>query len=102
MGDIAVFLCLGFLLFLVFIVKNKAQPEKSELFIKEKKGVHPPSSPSFSSYQKHHVTQTRIQDSSYKVHIKKTTPILPKGWMKKSSIKQAFILSEILKRKEDL
>ncbi|MES2198613.1 MAG: hypothetical protein V4489_00385 [Chlamydiota bacterium] len=105
MGDIAVFICMGFLFFVIFFVKGKMKQKEMELQEKKKK-VSSPSSHSHSNvssmHHKPHTHFSRTYAPSYEVEEKKKYSFLQKRWTGKASLKQAFILSEILKRKDDL
>lgn len=46
----------------------------------------------------HPIRSQVLASSSYQVEKKKKSPFLKKGWNKKSSLKQAYIVSEVLKK----
>ena len=50
--------------------------------------------------KKNHPIRSQVQasSSSYQVEKKKKSPFLKKGWNTKSSLKQAYIVSEVLKK----
>ncbi len=102
MGDIAVFLFMGFLFFVIFLIKGKVKQKEVEVLEEKKKEVHPPSLHRPLIQRKTHKPLSRTHAPSYEVEEKKKPSLLRKGWGGRSSIKQAFILSEILKRREDL
>lgn len=101
MGDILVFLFLGFVFFVILFLKGKIKQKEMEV-LSEKKEEEPPSSFHPPMHKKAHTHFSRTPASPYEVEEKEKSSFLSKGWNKKSSIKQAFILSEILKRRDDL
>lgn len=105
MGDIAVFTCLGLLFFLILLIKNKVKEKELQEKARvqeEEKEMKPISSPPVRSPRKKaEVIRARSIAPSYEVHRKKRTSFLLQGWGGKASIKRAFVLSEILKRKDE-
>lgn len=102
MSDIVVFIFMGFFFFVILFIKGKVKQKEVESFEEKKKEVHPPSSHRPLTPHKTQTHHLRAHAPSYEVEEKKKYSLLRKGWRGKSSIKQAFILSEILKRREDL
>ena len=97
-GDFSVNLFVGFLLLILFFLVNrsKKRPRKQESEIEVvsqkpllKKSVVEKVVPKFADMEKAPV---------YAVEKKKKTAILQKGWTRKTSIKQAFIFSEIFRK----
>ncbi len=100
MGDIIVFLFFGLVFFVILFLKGKIKQKEIEGL--EKKRGEVPLSPSLPPRrQKVQSHLLRAQAPSYEVEEKKKFSFLSKGWNKKASLKQAFILSEILKRKDE-
>ena len=110
-GDsgISIFLGIAFLLFYLFISKGSKKK-------KEEEEIHPlPSLPPLQE-KKTALTQVRkvekkvfiessvvenLASTAYDIVKTKKNSVLQPGWNKKSSIRQAFILAEVLKKVDE-
>ncbi|MBS0627799.1 MAG: hypothetical protein JSS09_06265 [Verrucomicrobia bacterium] len=104
MGDILTFVFTGLLFLVLFWVQNKAkgkleEQEEEKTMPKEKVAFKPPS-PSFQVKEKK-ASYTPRAIPIYEVTRKKKASFLSKALSNKDKIKQAFVLSEILKRKDE-
>lgn len=106
MGDIATFIFTGLLFLLLFFVQNRArqkvkEPEEIEPMQEGEMVLKRPSS-SLNLVKDKKVSYALRATSLYEVKRKKKSSFLLKSLANKDSIKQAFVLSEILKRKDGL
>ncbi len=88
-------------IFLFFLFTNKGKKGK-EVLVKPAFKKPVPKKPVFQKntpIKRSGYTEKR--DTSYEVEKKKEIPFLKQTWKKKNSLKQAFILSEILKREHE-
>ncbi len=86
-------------LFLYFLASRK--PKKKEGYFAERTVYENPLPPQKRARPKK-VEVRKMETSKAWSFNKKRTPILQKGWSKRSSLKQAFILSEVFKRHDEL
>jgi hypothetical protein len=107
MGETVVFVGMALFSLFIFIMKEKVKKQELEALAKKKQEQEQqkkrvtPSSP-FAAPKK---VRPRARwgvgsGDAYEIKNKKKISALRKGWSTKSSIKQAFILAEVLKKKD--
>ena len=88
--------------FLFFLLTNRGkknkQPQKRPPAVRR---PVPPKVPIVKNSPIQRNSYVAKRDTSYEVEKKKEIPLLQKTWKSKNSLKQAFILSEIVKRVDE-